>query len=135
MVSSAVQFLSDPAVANAPLSRRTAFLQAKGMTPEEIELALSRANAPKHPPPPPPQTITDSSWSISSWFIPIFAGGFFYSIFRHMAYKNELKEAIQQLNTSVAKNNEIMTEIKEKLNELLIKNETEIFHDPIGLHQ
>lgn len=43
LVSSAVTFLQDPSVASSPIEKRVAFLQAKNLTQEEIDLALSRA--------------------------------------------------------------------------------------------
>jgi len=44
LVSSATSFLKDPKVQKAPLAKRVAFLESKGLTQEEIEEALSRAN-------------------------------------------------------------------------------------------
>lgn len=44
LVGTAVKFLSDPSVAAAPLSRRLAFLEQKGLTAAEIDLALARVN-------------------------------------------------------------------------------------------
>ncbi|KAI9725298.1 MAG: peroxisomal membrane protein pex14 [Chrysothrix sp. TS-e1954] len=43
LISSAVTFLQDPSVANAPLDKRIAFLQSKNLTQEEVDAALSRA--------------------------------------------------------------------------------------------
>ncbi len=47
LLNTAVNFLSDPAVAASPLSRRLAFLEQKGLTPQEIELALARTQRPR----------------------------------------------------------------------------------------
>lgn len=49
LVSSATSFLKDPKVQKAPLAKRIAFLESKGLTQEEIKEALSRAdgNAPQ----------------------------------------------------------------------------------------
>jgi len=49
LVSSATSFLKDPKVQKAPLAKRVAFLESKGLTQEEIKEALSRAdgNAPQ----------------------------------------------------------------------------------------
>ena len=44
-ISSAVQFLADEAVKTAPLSKKIAFLKGKGLTQEEIDLALIKSNA------------------------------------------------------------------------------------------
>lgn len=44
LVGTAVKFLSDPSVAAAPLSRRLAFLEQKGLTSAEIDLAVARVN-------------------------------------------------------------------------------------------
>ncbi|KAI9882674.1 MAG: hypothetical protein M1823_005579 [Watsoniomyces obsoletus] len=43
LVTSAVNFLNNPAAANSPLDRRLAFLRAKGLNQEEIDAALVRA--------------------------------------------------------------------------------------------
>jgi peroxin-14 len=63
LVSSAVTFLQDPSVANAPVEKRIEFLKSKNLTQEEIELSLARAGNDSSlvaPPPnsqfyPPPQ--------------------------------------------------------------------------------
>lgn len=47
MVSSAVTFLSDSKVQNAPLAKRLAFLESKGLTQEEITEVLNRLNNPQ----------------------------------------------------------------------------------------
>lgn len=44
LISSAVSFLRDPSTAQSPLAQRIGFLESKGLTPQEIELALSQAN-------------------------------------------------------------------------------------------
>jgi peroxin-14 len=44
MLKSAVSFLSDPKVQSAPLAKKIAFLESKGMTSEEIEEAMARVN-------------------------------------------------------------------------------------------
>lgn len=43
LILTAVNFLKDPQVKSAPLSKRLAFLEGKGLTAEEIDLALVRA--------------------------------------------------------------------------------------------
>jgi len=57
LVASAVQFLQDPSVASSPLEKRVAFLQAKNLTQEEVDAAISRcqstgAVAQSYQPPP-----------------------------------------------------------------------------------
>lgn len=44
LILTAVNFLKDPQVKTAPLSKRLAFLEGKGLTSEEIDLALIKAN-------------------------------------------------------------------------------------------
>ncbi|KAI9282276.1 peroxisomal membrane anchor protein conserved region-domain-containing protein [Sporodiniella umbellata] len=44
LITSAISFLSDPKVQSAPLAKKVSFLESKGMTSEEIEEAMSRAN-------------------------------------------------------------------------------------------
>ncbi|KAH8423881.1 putative peroxisomal membrane anchor protein (Pex14) [Aspergillus melleus] len=43
LISSAVTFLQDPAVASSPVEKKVAFLQSKNLTKEEVDIALSRA--------------------------------------------------------------------------------------------
>lgn len=47
LISTAVNFLNDPQVKSAPLSKRLAFLESKGLTQEEIDLALIKSNSTK----------------------------------------------------------------------------------------
>lgn len=44
LIQSAVSFLADPKVQSAPLAKKVSFLESKGMTSEEINEAMSRAN-------------------------------------------------------------------------------------------
>lgn len=44
LVKSAVSFLQDPKVQSAPLAKRVAFLESKGLTTEEIEEGIRQAN-------------------------------------------------------------------------------------------
>ncbi|GMM30038.1 Pex14 protein [Martiniozyma asiatica (nom. inval.)] len=43
LIDSALQFLADPQVSNQPLSSKLSFLESKGLTPEEIQVALAQA--------------------------------------------------------------------------------------------
>ncbi|WFD25377.1 peroxisomal membrane protein pex14 [Malassezia nana] len=43
MIQSAIQFLEDPKVQSSPVSQRISFLESKGLTPQEIDAALSQA--------------------------------------------------------------------------------------------
>lgn len=45
LIGSAVTFLHDPSVAQSPLAKRVEFLESKGLTQQEIEEALKRAEA------------------------------------------------------------------------------------------
>ncbi|CAO3598761.1 unnamed protein product [Absidia cylindrospora] len=44
LISSALNFLNDPKVQTAALTKKVSFLESKGMTAEEIEEAMARAN-------------------------------------------------------------------------------------------
>ncbi|KAG2215956.1 hypothetical protein INT45_004090 [Circinella minor] len=44
LIQSAISFLTDPKVQSAALAKKVSFLESKGMTSEEIEEAMSRAN-------------------------------------------------------------------------------------------
>jgi len=57
LISSAITFLQDPSVANAPLEKRIAFLQSKNLTQEEIDVSLARAaEDPNYGAAPPPSS-------------------------------------------------------------------------------
>lgn len=45
LIASAVSFLRDPTTASSPLAQRIGFLESKGLTPQEIEQALTQANS------------------------------------------------------------------------------------------
>lgn len=45
LISSAVTFLQDPKVADAPLAKRIAFLESKGLSSEQVQVALQRAQS------------------------------------------------------------------------------------------
>lgn len=56
LVASAAKFLLDPSVAGSPIEKRIAFLQAKNLTPEEVNAALARVG----PEPAPGQVAAAS---------------------------------------------------------------------------
>ncbi|KAJ4305356.1 peroxisomal membrane protein pex14 [Kalmusia sp. IMI 367209] len=67
LIVSAVSFLQDPSVANAPLEKRIAFLQSKNLTQEEIDVSLARASEdPSHPSSPAAQSSTPSNYAYRS---------------------------------------------------------------------
>ena len=43
LIASAVSFLRDPSTAQSPLAQRIGFLESKGLTSQEIELAMQQA--------------------------------------------------------------------------------------------
>ena len=45
LIETAVKFLTDPQVTKSSLSRRLAFLESKGLTAAEIEVAVKRAES------------------------------------------------------------------------------------------
>ena len=48
LITTALNFLNDPQVKSAPLSKRLAFLEGKGLTQEEIDLAIIKSNSKNH---------------------------------------------------------------------------------------
>lgn len=44
LIASAVNFLRDPTTAQSPLAQRIGFLESKGLTPQEIEMAMQQAS-------------------------------------------------------------------------------------------
>ncbi|GAA5855145.1 hypothetical protein JCM9279_001968 [Rhodotorula babjevae] len=53
LIASAVSFLRDPATASSPLAQRIAFLESKGLSQPDIELALQQAGSGQSGPAPP----------------------------------------------------------------------------------
>ncbi|TID24866.1 hypothetical protein E2P81_ATG03975 [Venturia nashicola] len=105
LITSAISFLQDPSVAQAPLEKKVAFLQAKNLTQEEIDVSLARVGQPPaspgaqaYPyqpppqqgpyggayqgywPPPPPPELPKRDWR--DWFImATVMGGVGYGIY------------------------------------------------------
>ncbi len=62
LIASAVKFLQDPKVQEAPLAKRISFLESKGLSSEEIKQALAtQAGAPPVPPPNYPSGLVVST--------------------------------------------------------------------------
>lgn len=61
LISTAIKFLQNPKVQQSPVSQRKAFLERKGLTKKEIELAVERSGVPPDKPtqvyPPQPPVI------------------------------------------------------------------------------
>ncbi|RUS15381.1 peroxisomal membrane anchor protein conserved region-domain-containing protein [Endogone sp. FLAS-F59071] len=51
LLASAVKFLQDPNVQSSPLAKKVAFLESKGLTADEIEVAMARASGKALAPP------------------------------------------------------------------------------------
>ncbi|KAE9963456.1 hypothetical protein EG328_011377 [Venturia inaequalis] len=105
LITSAISFLQDPSVAQAPIDKKIAFLQAKNLTQEEIDVSLARVGQPPaspgaqaYPyqpplqqgpygggyhgywPPPPPPELPKRDWR--DWFImATVMGGVGYGIY------------------------------------------------------
>ncbi|KAI3627275.1 PEX14 [Malassezia furfur] len=50
MIQNAVSFLADPKVQDSPISQRISFLESKGLTPQEVDMALAQASRPQGAP-------------------------------------------------------------------------------------
>ncbi|KAI8500538.1 peroxisomal membrane protein pex14 [Branchiostoma belcheri] len=64
MIETAVKFLQNPRVRQSAFAQRRAFLQKKGLTNEEIQLAIEKsgtASDETNPPPPPPAQVAQST--------------------------------------------------------------------------
>jgi len=143
LVSSATSFLKDPKVQKAPLAKRVAFLESKGLTQEEIEEALSRANgnapksqstavvaggaAPQLPPnpymqivQPPPKYLGWKDYFIGTAII----GGVSYALYR--ALKKYLPDLLQIPSTKdLQENNEELSKQLEIASEALNSSKVE----------
>ncbi|XP_035696897.1 peroxisomal membrane protein PEX14-like isoform X1 [Branchiostoma floridae] len=64
MIETAVKFLQNPRVRQSAFTQRRAFLQKKGLTNEEIQLAIEKSGTAAdetNPPPPPPTQVVQST--------------------------------------------------------------------------
>ena len=85
LVASAVKFLKDPKVQEAPLAKRIAFLESKGLTTTEIEAAMAQTtsaatsaatSAPLLPPKPHSMTVANSAgWTWKDYTLSAIAVG------------------------------------------------------------
>lgn len=99
LINSAVTFLQDPKVADAPIAKRIAFLESKGLTQDQVTIALQKAqqqpstapttasSAPYTPPIPyasyqqqAPPPLPQRDWR--DWFImAVVSGGFSWAAY------------------------------------------------------
>ncbi|ORX87616.1 hypothetical protein BCR32DRAFT_289259 [Anaeromyces robustus] len=142
LVSSATSFLKDPKVQKAPLAKRVAFLESKGLTQEEIKEALSRAdgNAPQSTAvvangtvspqlpqnpymqivQPPPKYLGWKDYFIGTAII----GGVSYALYK--ALKKYLPDLLQIPSTKdLQENNEQLTKQLEVASEALNSSKVE----------
>ncbi|KAK7463654.1 peroxisomal membrane protein pex14 [Stygiomarasmius scandens] len=78
LVNSAVAFLSDPKSQASPLAQRIQFLEAKGLTPTEIDLAIRQATSSQPPvyrPPYNPYAQPPNTWDWRDYFITAIISG------------------------------------------------------------
>ncbi|KAJ3719849.1 peroxisomal membrane anchor protein conserved region-domain-containing protein [Lentinula raphanica] len=82
LIRNAVAFLSDPKSQSSPLAQRIQFLESKGLTPPEIDLAVRQASnqsaaTPYHPGFPPAYGLPYSSqqWDWRDYFITAVVSG------------------------------------------------------------
>lgn len=117
LVENAIKFLQNPQVANSPMEHKKAFLLKKGLTNDEVELAVSRANVPQQtqgPPiyiqPPPQATFWQRSRESLASFV-IFGGLAFAA---YQFYKSFLKRKLFGKD----ENEKRLEAVEEKVNEL-----------------
>ncbi|KAG1564752.1 hypothetical protein G6F50_010723 [Rhizopus delemar] len=147
LITSAISFLSDPKVQSAPLAKKVSFLESKGMTSEEIEEAMARANGKSpstttttvsHQPGmavqsavmPPPQVPVRPSYDWRDIFIAaVLAGGLGYGVWnlaKHLfgpwfkvPTQKELEEDKEKLDAQFQAVEDALKEIKEQTNTAL----------------
>jgi hypothetical protein len=82
VVSDAVRFLADPAVAASPRHRQEEFLKGKGLDDDEIRAAFGKAGQGSPPPPPvPPSPSVAPARRVRNWLFLLLLGlgsAFFY---------------------------------------------------------
>ncbi|KAJ3076618.1 hypothetical protein HDU98_001627 [Podochytrium sp. JEL0797] len=134
-VAMATNFLLDPSVASAPLAKRVAFLESKGVSGDEIKAAMQRVGAgPSSAPPLPPlpiqyqQVQPQRDWRDVSLAL-IGAAGFGFGVW-HLAqtyilphiewpFKNALEDQITEISTALASATATIQSQTEALQQLL----------------
>lgn len=91
MIQNAVSFLADPKVQSSPISQRISFLESKGLTPQEVDMALAQASRPQamspqysspYPMMPAYPPVQSSRRDWRDWFImAVVSGTIGYGIF------------------------------------------------------
>ncbi|XP_013416661.1 peroxisomal membrane protein PEX14 isoform X2 [Lingula anatina] len=133
LVGTAVKFLQNPKVLDTPLSRKKAFLEKKGLTSEEIELAIKTSGTPLQDIPQHSQQVQVIA-PLPTWWtrvkdiaiVTLIAGGGAYWVYRLF------KEAIlpwirgdepkakkyERLETSMAAIQELLSQQQEKIQDI-----------------
>ncbi|XP_078487335.1 peroxisomal membrane protein PEX14-like [Ciona intestinalis] len=146
LISTAVKFLQNPQTQSSPLDQKKKFLVSKGLTENEIEIAVSRSNISSQPilttqltqvnaVPPKPVSAWKNIQAYSSMAIVI--GGFVYAFFtiykkyveplfmKHRGEQRdqmvELEMGVKELNTEVTRNLKslegVIAEIRDEVKE------------------
>ncbi|XP_066296282.1 peroxisomal membrane protein PEX14-like isoform X2 [Branchiostoma lanceolatum] len=129
MIETAVKFLQNPRVRQSAFTQRRAFLQKKGLTNEEIQLAIEKSGTAAdetNPPPPPPAQVVQSTAPValqppvivpvspwSKWrdmgAVIVLVGGALYGLYRlFQAYlvplwksSHEERQRLERIETAV----------------------------------
>ncbi|XP_078695577.1 peroxisomal membrane protein PEX14-like [Branchiostoma floridae x Branchiostoma belcheri] len=137
MIETAVKFLQNPRVRQSAFAQRRAFLQKKGLTNEEIQLAIEKsgtASDETNPPPPPPAQVAQSTAPVplqppvivpvspwSKWrdmgAVIVLVGGALYGLYRlFQAYLVPLWKTRQEEQQRLERIEAAVTELNSSVN-------------------
>ncbi|XP_014263032.3 peroxisomal membrane protein PEX14 [Maylandia zebra] len=142
LITTAVQFLQNPKVHQSPLALRKTFLKKKGLTDEEVELAIQRSGStealplvpagPAHPLhaaqlPPAPLSPTGCRWR-DYGALAIIMGGItfcFYQLYKKYILplimgSREDKEHLQRMESNIAAMSGTLTQTVSQLQQTLL---------------
>lgn len=143
-MSSAIKFLSDPQVQEAPLEKRISFLESKGLSQSDIQKALAIVNGSSGGTVQPMSTVVhyDSQWGWKDTALSLIAvvGGSYglYQLFSTyvapymIGSTNEMEESLDNISKSIDSNEKanidllnIVKDLNERITESTAKLETQ----------
>jgi peroxin-14 len=133
MVDNAVKFLSDVKVQEAPLAKRISFLESKGMTADEIEVALKQSKGESvtntFAPPLPPKLQTDGmGWKdVAIGLVGVVGAGYgllylakrYLSPFVDFPTAASVEQDTKSIESQLVKSSTVLTQVTAQTNEII----------------
>lgn len=127
-MASAIKFLSDPQVQEAPLEKRISFLESKGLSQSEIQQALSMVNGGVVSQPMGTMVRYDSQWGWKDTALSLIAvvGGSYglYQLFSTyvapymIGSTSEMEESLEKISKSIDSNEKANSDLLNMVSDL-----------------